>query len=716
MIVAGFWLAARLTDATAAERLAVASLMGLAGLLWNISVLNFFKPLNPTWAWICLWPVALTLLDRRARVGLIRDLVSVAFNRRGAVAGAMVVVFLLLLLWPLLSRPSLVYYDGTSNHDAFFWISAAEHLKRHSYMTMPVTSALHPLTNATPAIIGWNPAWGRMGAEGLLAFTSSIIGLAPLKLYLAATATLIVPWIAAVFLAVRTFLVGRLSVVATVSLIVLQPVFVFYYGNSNLPNFVGALMAAAVVIATERSLRPEPGRGVWLILLIFGLHGLLCSYPEMLPFVIIPGGLLWLRVWFTRGVREGWKPAAFSAAAWIGAFVVNPASTIRGYWGFVASFDTARANENWANLFHPLHWLEYVPALATLSVGTSDGLGLIFGGLLTIAISIGWGFAIWRATDRVGALFTLAGAGALLAYTLYTGFNYGWQKTVQFGGAFWVAFFPVAIVDALVKFQPARAWVRWLSRACLAGFLALFCYATVQNCLDGHKWSRRKILTQDWFNAREYARDHLVGLPVLIDGATFRMAFFHGMWATYFLPESNLYFAARGHENGGYLRDGVVNEAREPIPQPSAVLVSREWLDTFEANSTTLFTGDTVVLLKTSNRVINWEGLDPVNGVPHNALSQISLTLLPHSASRLSFKLVPRFKGQLAGTTWKVIRYIEGQPNVEWVVEGQAPWNIDVPLEPSVRNRIELTADPLPAPNGLPPFMIQDILIQNRSG
>ena len=385
MILAGYWLAARLPDASASERISVAALVGLAVLMWNISVLNFFKPLNGTWSWLCLWPIAASILDPKSRAVLLRDFTVVAFNRRGALAGVLAITFLVLLLWPLLSRPSLVFYDGTSNHDAFFWISAAEHLKRHSYMELPVTSLIRPLTNATPAIIGWQPSWGRMGAEGLLAFASSIIGLAPVKLYLAATATLFFPWIAAVFLAVRTFLVGRLSNTATFALVVLQPVFVFFHGNANLPNFIGALMAAGVVIATERSLRPEAGRWVWCVLLTFSVHGLLCSYPEMLPFAVMPGGLLWLRVWFKLGVRAAVLPATFTALAWIGGAVINPASSVRGWTGFISSFDTARANENWANLFEPLSWIEYVPALATLSVGTSRSLGPILGALLTVA-------------------------------------------------------------------------------------------------------------------------------------------------------------------------------------------------------------------------------------------------------------------------------------------------------------------------------------------
>ena len=432
----------------------------------------------------------------------------------------------------------------------------------------------------------------------------------------------------------------------------------------------------------------------------------------MLPFAVMPGGLLWLRVWFKQGIRAAFLPATLTALAWIGGVAINPASSVRGWIGFISSFDTARANENWANLFDPLSWIEYVPALATLSVGTSKSLGPIVGALLTVALLVGLVLAFRRATDRLGALFTLAGAAALLAYTLYTGFNYGWQKTVQFGGAFWAAFFPVAIVDALVRTVPSNPKLRWICRASLFGILGLFSYATIMNCLDGHKWSQRKILTQDWFSVREYARAHLSSAPVLVDGATFRMAFFHGMWATYFLPESDLYFAARGHESGGYLREQVINEASGPIPKPAAFLVGREWADTFDANSERLFAGDTVALLKTANRVMSWQGLEPDNGTPHNARAIIKLELLPHSRSRLSFKLAPRFKGESATKRWKVTQQAEGQPAVASEIAGAPPWAVSLTLEPGKINRIELVADPVPPTGPLPPFTVRDILIE----
>ncbi|MEO7598917.1 MAG: hypothetical protein ABIV50_08290, partial [Opitutus sp.] len=419
-----------------------------------------------------------------------------------------------------------------------------------------------------------------------------------------------------------------------------------------------------------------------------------------------------LRVWFSRGIEDGWAPAAFTAGAWLTGLAVNPASSYRAWSGFIASFDTARANQNWANLFDPLSWLEYVPALATLSVGTSRSLGDIIGAVLTIALVLGIVLAFRRATDRMGALFTLSGSAALLAYTLYTGFNYGWQKTVQFGGAFWAALLPVAVVDALVTANPVNPRVRYLWRTSLVGIIGLFGMATVLNCFDGHKWSQRKILTQDWFNVREYARDHLSSAPVLIDGSTFRMAFFHGMWATYFLADSELYFAARGHENGGYLRGGVANESTTPVPPPAAFLVSRDWADTFDANSPRLLIGDTVALLKTANRVTNWEGLQPENGYPENAYSVVKIDLLPHSRSQLSLRIIPRYRGAGETSGWKIRREADGQPLYETEISGAPPWLITIPLEPNRTNRIQLAADPAPPPDPLPPFMVRDIRIQ----
>src|SRR4051812_10587035 len=89
MILAGYWLAARLSAVSPSERVATAALMGLAGLLWNIAAVNFFKPLSSGWAWLCLWPIAVTLLTPGSRRLLVRDFASIAVNRRGAIAAVL---------------------------------------------------------------------------------------------------------------------------------------------------------------------------------------------------------------------------------------------------------------------------------------------------------------------------------------------------------------------------------------------------------------------------------------------------------------------------------------------------------------------------------------------------------------------------------------------------------------------------------------------------
>jgi len=309
-------------------------------------------------------------------------------------------------------------------------------------------------------------------------------------------------------------------------------------------------------------------------------------------------------------------------------------------------------------------------------------------------------------------LFTFAGSIALLVYTLYTGFNYGWQKTVQFGGAFWAALLPVAAIEALTAEAVTNRRWRLIVHATLWGLLAFFGYATVMNCLDGHKWSRRKILTQDWFTLRDYGRSELHEQPVLVDGATFRMAFFHGMWATYFLPDSALYFAARGRENGGYLREVVKHEFREALPPISAYLVSREWAETFDANSSRLVLGDSVALLKKANRVMAMQGLSPENGPPDSAEGEVAVDIRPHSNSTLQLSLNNR-NPATAPTTWRVRVSVEGKVVHEHEVGGPAPWQIEAPLTANKLNHVELTAASAPAPaaDTLSPFTIRGLKV-----
>lgn len=708
LLLCGYALAARLTATHPAERMAVALLAGVGLLLWSVAAINFFQPLSGGWAWLCLWPVAVTLLSPHARSALAFDVRATLLHSRGLAMLALAAGFLLFMLWPLLTRPSLLFYDGTSNHDSFFWVSAAEHLMQHDYLTFPEPNHLRPLQNVTAAVLGMEPLWGRMGAEGFLALVASLLGTAPLNIYLAASAALYLPWLAAVFLTTQTFFTDRLSLAGSGALLLLQSVFVFFFGNANLPNLLGALCTTLVVIATERSLRSPENRWSWVALLALSFHGVLCSYPEMIPFVIIPGGLLWIRHWF-RGGLAGWRPAAFTAVGWIAGLALNPATTVRAWIGFFVSFDTARADENWANLFNPLTPLEYPLGLSGLSVFASKDLPPLLAVMLTLALIAGLVAALRRANDQVGAVLILTGAFALLAYTIATQFAYGWQKTVQFGGPLWVAVFPVAIIDALARssFQPGSR--RWISRLALGGVVAFFSYSTIVNCFDGHKWAKRKYLTQDWFTLRDYADQHLPGAAVLVDAASFRFAFFHGMWAAYFIREHDLYYASRGEGVGGYLRDAVRKEADAALPPARAFLVGRDWADTLDANSPRHFTGDNVVLLKERNQVVAWTGMYPENGLPQSAEIQSAFEVRPHSPSKLVLVLDPH--PPAVPTTLRVRNRVEGQPDFTNELAGPPPWRLTIPLTPGKLNRVELDSTPNPRPLKYP-FVIRDIRIQ----
>jgi hypothetical protein len=713
MILAGYWLAAWLTSASPGERLAVAALGGVAAMLWNVSVVNFFQPLSGGLAWACLWPVALTMVSRRTRVCLAQDFGSAFLNRRGAMVAGLGVVFLLALLWPVLTRSFLVFYDGTSNHDSFFWISAAEFLKRHSYMEAPLLSATHPLMDSVAAIIGWKPTWGRMGSEGVLALVSTLAGVSAIKIYLCATAALFIPWIAGVFLVVRTFLVDRLSTFALAALVLLQPVFVFFHGNTNLPNLIGILMGSAVVVATARALQPGPGRIAWLALLAFSFHGLLCAYPEMLPFIAFPGALLWARAWLTGGARATWRPALLVAAAYLAGLVLNPVSSVRAWHGFMISFGTARANHGWANIFEPLSAGQYVPALATLAVQACKDLLPGFGAILSLGLLGAAGLAIKRARDPFGAVAILAGTLALIAYTLATDFVYGWQKSVQFGAIFCAALLPVASIDLLCRAKCER-YRRYLVR-CAGGIIVVFfTYALVVNGLIGYKWAGRKMITQDWFALRGYARKELRHAPVLIEGASFSMAFFHSMWAVYFLPDNPVYFSARGRQDGGYLRDHVITEASGHVPPtPSPVfLVSRDWAESVDANSPRLFLGDTVALLRRANRVTGWKGFYPENGVPESATTNIVLNLRPYTHSQLRLVLAPRSAKDRALRHWTVTGRVNSRQTFFTNLSGPPPWHFVVPLTAGASNRLEFTASPAATKGNEWPFAVHELRIE----
>jgi len=719
LLLAGYWLAAVFAESDVPTRLSISILTGIASLLLAVSIVNFFSPLSGVAAWACLLPVFGSLAWKKSRVRFAQDLGALLSNKSFLGFGAVIVLFLGLLLWPVLSSYGIIMYDGTSNHDSFFWVVVAEHLKRHTYMERPVWDSLQPLASAADAVVGWTPAWGRMGSEGLLALCSAIVGLSPIKLYVYVTACLFLPWLAAVHLGIRTFYAERMSGPARVTVLLLHPIFIFYYSNSNLPNLLGVIAGSAAIIATESALRTAVDHRkqllAWSGLLALSLHGVYCAYPEMIPFVFLPCGFLWLRAWFVEGARPLWKSRLIVAAAVVVSLLLNPASTFRAGWGFVAVFKLTQAGSWWGSIMYQFHPIQYIPTLVTLTPAVVKWLGIWGSWLLTGVVVVGIVLAWRRSRDRLGVVMAFSGGCVLLIYTLLAHFVYGWQKSVQFTGIFVSAAVAGAIIDSFWQHRGQWRLSRWLAWAGAGGLAVFLAFAVGMQCREIYKWSERKLLSQDWFVLREQSRTKLHALPVLVEAATFRMAFFHGMWAAYFLPDSQIYFASRGDQSGGYLRSQVINEAAQSIPSPAAVLVSRSWADSFDANSERILTGTEYVLLRNSNRVFVMSGVFPLNGPPDKASPSIELEILPHSAGQLLMELTPaQAKGKLSQVgTWQIACSVKGSANYSASLAGPPPWIIKVPLAPGQKNLIKLTlVSDKPTAEALP-FDIKQLRIES---
>ncbi len=593
LALAGYPVAARLDRSTPATRLAVALLAGLFLLSFHFAIANFFLPLSTAISALCFWPVAATFLHARTRHQLCHDATHVLRSRKSLFAFALVTFSLAIFVSPELLQPGLVFYDASANHDAYFWISGAKWLQTHSYMEAAAIDPAHPWANITPAFSGWQPQWGRVAAENLLAAVASLTFRDPVEIYLPTTAALFCAWLAASFLVVTTFWLQRLTWLATAALIVFQPLFLFSRNNGNLPNLLGALAGAALVAAFYRALTPSPARTGWLVFLALAVHALLHSYPEMLPFVALPCALILFRALLQR--RASITPVLLATTF---AFVINPATSLRAFHGLLHSITVARIDTDWIDIFAQLHPFQYAPALATLSIPAALFLTPTWCLIASLFLLITVVLAFRLAPDRFAAAATLSGGALLLGYTLLHDFSYGWQKSAQFSAIFLAALFPAALSAPAVASRNSL-----LSRSTTAFFgagLIAFLLCTVAfHTLEQHKWSDRKFLTRDWLALREASRSFRAE-TVRIEPPTFPYPFFYGMWSAYFLPDTPLIFGATEHP-AGYLRKTIRPADTPDAPHASLHLLGRDRRLSSLPPDDALFQADNFSLIKSSN-------------------------------------------------------------------------------------------------------------------
>jgi hypothetical protein len=578
--VSGAALAARLGCGDPGERIATALIAGLAVMLALLSWVNLIGPIAGLAALLVLAPAALAAraLVRHQALADLRTIFSRGQSWLVLAGGAL---FLLALLLPLLARPGVIYYDGTANHDGFFWVTGAEYLRQHSYLEPMSVDATHPYLNGVRALTGWTPGFGRMGAEGLVALGAAFTRQSPVEVYLVVSAALFWVWLAAVYLVTRRFIAPNFSTPALLTLALVQPLFAFFHHNANLPNLLGVLCGTGACLAVVRGgeqARTQARLPRWTVLwAALAGHGVLVSYPELAPFVALPGLLLLGREWrAATGDAARRAVLRFSGAAALGAMLLNPVTTLRAGSGFVTALFAAQDNAQRANIFASVPPAGWWPAWLAASPKSGLELGALGGAVATLVLMAAAALVFARARDRVGLAFLLAGSAVLALYTGFTGFPYGWQKTLQFAGVGLAAVLPLGVIAVLPRGGQRQA----PGVALAAATVLFFAYASTIATLDAWKWSGRKKLERDWLALR----DVRLAADTQIEPGTFAQPFFYGMWSTYFLCHTPVRFPDASGPNVGYLLHTTATEATRPN-RAGARLVSRAWA---EANTPTI--------------------------------------------------------------------------------------------------------------------------------
>ena len=721
LLVSGYAVSGWFAETSRGLRLLVAPVAGFALQLWSVSVINLMLPLGPPAAWLVLWPVVLVLAVRPLRRTLGRDLRGAGTDPRGRAVLAGAAALMLVLLLPLLCHPDLVFFDGTSNHDNFFWVTGAEYLQGQLYSAVRDARELPLRFAAVVPILGLHPAWGRMGAEGWVAAMSGLTGVSPLTWYVGGTTALALPWITTTLALVRA--IGWLprSPLWLGLACALQPLLVFFLTNGNLPNLAGALCGGALLVAAHAACSASRAeRRLALVLLPLLLHGLLVTYPEIAPFAGLPAAM----VVMARTMRP--QPGTTRrqlmltlGLALLAGLVLNPVTTWRASIGFLASFAAARADGGWPNIFAELLPVSFLPASLTLSIDTLEYFqpygSAACTALLAIALAVAW----WRARDRLLATAAVTGFACLAAYTIFTDFSYGWQKASQFAAVPLAAWYP---------FGAAFPWQRrGISALAVAGVAACWipaAWGLVDQAEEATRVAEQKGITSSMLTLRHALREQAPG-NILVLGESFRMPFFQSMWATYVLPEDAIVFDHDETTHGGYVADEVPRiEVNAAAPRVTAFYLGRAWADAFCPDLERTAQDRLFALLPRINHVRLGDGFLPrhdaqgVKGVPTIAAARFSLTLRPVGDATLAVRLRAFDRNGRDWVAHGTVHSATTSTTFAARTSGDGALRLTASLRGGVDNLVEVRLEPAAGTTVPPPehpFAVEEILVRTSA-
>lgn len=703
-------------------RLLLAPVSGLALQLWSVSVINLAWPLTQTASLLVLWPVVLVFVVPKLRRTLIDDLAAAASNARARAAAAGMVAIALALVVPLMAYPDLVFFDGTSNHDNFFWVVGAEYLQSSLYSIHHHSPELPRWLGVVPVILGLEPAWGRIGAEAWGAAMSGVVGTLPIRWYTGGVAALVLTWVTTTLALARATGWLPRTVLGTMAGCALQPLLVFFIFNGNLPNLLGTLCGGGLLVAARFAVGADESlRRLGIILIPLLLHATLVSYPEVAPFVGLPAALVVVGAWIRPRIPyPRSRMIGHITAAVLGGLLINPISTWRAFHGFLASFAFARADGGWPNIFSVLSPLSYFPASLTLATNLLDDWSPIWGAVWTLLLLASVALA-WRcARDRWLAVASISGFLALVIYTLATDFSYGWQKASQFSGLALAALFPFGVMSGWMN-APIRLRLVKLAGAAACCFLAFrAAHSHVQFAI---RVAAEKGITATMLDVRESALGRTPD-PVLVIGDTFRAPYFQSMWAMYLFSNGEILCPEGAAHDGGYLTDHVGRYDPTHPPPNAGHYIGREWADAFCTDLERTAQDRVYALLPTINHVRLLQGFDPrhdlggLKGVPKLAGRALKLAVRPVHDGVLELTLRPfdrdqRWSGTLMTRAAAETRSsaILADPDGRLVIRAELMAGIETLVE------VDLSTDtPAGRLHGEYPFAVEQIRLWSSAG
>lgn len=687
MIFAGYMAAGFLAAETRVARMALASLFGLAWVVFAVSVMGAFMPLRGAATWLAWIPSFGVFLVPTTRRQLRADFTAAARSQIGLSAAAGFALLWLVLLLPFLAFPDLALFDGKTNHDNFFWCIGSQYLQSHDYLTIAAKNRDFPLFNVTWSFCGWHPVWARMASEGYLALTTASFGQTPVRLYNFFVSALALPWVLVTFALAGRMGLTALSRRAVAFVFFCQPVLFFFVANGNVPNLFGTLFSGGLWFVALLLADAAPGsRWPLAIIGIFFLHGILASYPEILVFALAPVGMLAWWKYFAE------KSGRFRLLGWVAiivfvGFCLNPVTTVRLWSGIENSIGQAQDDSAWANIFSRVTYAGYLPSLITLGVPSIRLYGLAGGLIASVAVGVSTVLIFKLTPRRLELFFSVAGFLALLAYTVVMSFGYGWQKSVQFFGIPLAVIFPMLFVGIMEERWRVFAAHRW-TLAALLGTLVVMAHSMVGVAWENLKSASRKGITQPMLTYRERAAAEFPHQPVYVDGATFRAAFFESMWSACLFPENPLVFVSREEEAGGYLRDFVSLDNPTEETTAGRYYVGARWARAFDYNPVPLVKDRVGVVLKEHNLVTEFSGFYHVVGVPDMCNAEFSFTMYPYADGWLEFALEPNGKAMANCELKGIIVTSAGTQPLAAKPDGKGRLVVRFPLTAKTRNAI----------------------------